>query len=62
MAIYLTESRDERQRTGMQNRREQGGTGMGLAIVKAIMTSHGGAIRLLPGDDGAAFELAFPAA
>jgi two-component system, OmpR family, sensor histidine kinase CreC len=43
-------------------RREQGGTGMGLAIVKAIMTSHGGAIRLLPGDDGAAFELAFPAA
>jgi hypothetical protein len=26
------------------------------------MTSHGGAIRLLPGDDGAAFELAFPAA
>jgi two-component system, OmpR family, sensor histidine kinase CreC len=43
-------------------RREQGGTGMGLAIVKAIMTSHGGAIRLLPGNDGAAFELAFPAA
>lgn len=43
-------------------RREQGGTGMGLAIVKAIMTSHGGTIRLLTGGDGAAFELEFPAA
>ena len=43
-------------------RREHGGTGMGLAIARAIMTSHGGAIRLLPSDDGAAFELRFPAA
>ncbi len=43
-------------------RRDTGGTGMGLAIVKAVMTSHGGSIRLLPADKGAAFELEFPAA
>jgi signal transduction histidine kinase len=43
-------------------RRDTGGTGMGLAIVKAVMTSHGGSIRLLPADRGAAFELQFPAA
>ena len=42
-------------------RRDTGGTGMGLAIAKAVMTSHGGAIRLLPGEQGAAFELRFPA-
>src|SRR6202000_298645 len=43
-------------------RRDTGGTGMGLAIVKAVMTSHGGSIRLLPAERGAAFELQFPAA
>jgi two-component system sensor histidine kinase CreC len=42
-------------------RRDSGGTGMGLAIVRAIMTSHGGSIRLLPSNDGAVFELRFPA-
>jgi two-component system, OmpR family, sensor histidine kinase CreC len=41
-------------------RRDTGGTGMGLAIAKAVMTSHGGSIRLLPADAGAAFELQFP--
>jgi signal transduction histidine kinase len=35
---------------------------MGLAIVKAVMTSHGGSIRLLPADTGTVFELRFPAA
>jgi two-component system sensor histidine kinase CreC len=35
---------------------------MGLAIVQAVMTSHGGSIRLLPTEKGAAFELEFPAA
>jgi signal transduction histidine kinase len=34
---------------------------MGLSIVQAVMTSHGGSIRLLPSDQGAAFELQFPA-
>jgi signal transduction histidine kinase len=43
-------------------RRDAGGTGMGLAIVKAVMTSHGGWIRLLPADAGTVFELRFPAA
>jgi signal transduction histidine kinase len=43
-------------------RRDTGGTGMGLAIVQAVMTSHAGSIRLLPSDQGVAFELWFPAA
>jgi signal transduction histidine kinase len=43
-------------------RRDQGGTGMGLAIARAVMASHGGSIRLRPTDEGAAFELQFPAA
>jgi len=43
-------------------RRDTGGTGMGLPIVRAVMTSHGGAIRLLPSNDGVSFELRFPAA
>jgi signal transduction histidine kinase len=42
-------------------RRDAGGTGMGLAIVRAVMTSHGGSIRLLPSERGVAFELLFPA-
>jgi C4-dicarboxylate-specific signal transduction histidine kinase len=35
---------------------------MGLAIVQAVMTSHGGSIRPLLSDKGVAFELQFPAA
>jgi signal transduction histidine kinase len=41
-------------------RRDHGGTGMGLAIARAVMASHGGSIRLKPTDDGAVFELQFP--
>jgi signal transduction histidine kinase len=43
-------------------RRDTGGTGMGLSIVQAVMTSHGGSIRLLPTNKGVTFELQFPAA
>jgi len=35
-----------------------GGSGMGLAIVQAVMTSHGGSI-CLPSEAGAAFMLRF---
>jgi two-component system, OmpR family, sensor histidine kinase CreC len=48
--------------TFFTTRRDTGGTGMGLAIVRAIMASHGGTIRLKPTEQGAAFELQFPAA
>ena len=43
-------------------RRENGGTGMGLAIVRAVLEAHGGAIRLLDSEKGAAFELTIPIA
>jgi signal transduction histidine kinase len=43
-------------------RREEGGAGMGLAIVAAMLRAHGGAIRLLRPAKGAAFELRVPLA
>ncbi|MBN9459499.1 MAG: HAMP domain-containing histidine kinase [Bosea sp.] len=41
-------------------RRDAGGTGMGLSIVRAMLTAHGGEITLLDSADGAAFTLSFP--
>ncbi len=41
-------------------RRDSGGTGMGLAIVRAMLDAHGGAIRLLEAEQGTAFELMLP--
>jgi signal transduction histidine kinase len=38
-------------------RRDSGGTGMGLAIVRAMLDAHGGTIRLLETEQGTAFEL-----
>jgi signal transduction histidine kinase len=43
-------------------RREAGGTGMGLQIVRSMLMAHGGTIRLLPSDSGATFELMVPIA
>ncbi len=43
-------------------RRETGGTGMGLQIVRSMLAAHGGTITLLPSATGAAFELRVPLA
>lgn len=43
-------------------RREDGGTGMGLQIVRSMLAAHGGTIRLLESEFGAAFELVVPLA
>ncbi|HZY48900.1 MAG TPA: HAMP domain-containing sensor histidine kinase [Devosia sp.] len=43
-------------------RREAGGTGMGLQIVRSMLAAHGGAIQLLPSDAGAVFEIRVPLA
>ncbi len=40
--------------------RTQGGTGLGLAAVKSLLTAHHGDIRLLRTTTGAAFELQLP--
>jgi signal transduction histidine kinase len=41
-------------------RREAGGTGMGLPIVRAMLVAHGGTIELMSSPTGAAFALAIP--
>ncbi|MEM1428893.1 MAG: HAMP domain-containing sensor histidine kinase [Pseudomonadota bacterium] len=40
-------------------RRETGGTGMGLAIVRNVLAAHGAFIALRPSTTGAAFEITF---
>ncbi len=39
--------------------RAEGGTGMGLSIVSALVGAHGGKIALVPSAQGAAFEIVF---
>ncbi|MEP7240694.1 MAG: ATP-binding protein [Devosia sp.] len=43
-------------------RREAGGTGMGLQIVRSMLAAHRGSIALRPTASGAAFELRLPVA
>ena len=43
-------------------RRDHGGTGMGLNIVKSVLEAHGGGINLVGVDDGAHFRLMLPIA
>ncbi len=40
-------------------RRDDGGTGMGLAIVKTLLLAHGADIRLEPSETGATFVISF---
>jgi signal transduction histidine kinase len=40
-------------------RRDSGGTGMGLSIAQAMLRANGGSIRLLPQEEGVAFEVRF---
>ncbi len=40
--------------------RPQGGTGLGLSLVKSLLEGIGGQIRYLPDQGGACFELVFP--
>ena len=42
-------------------RRDSGGTGMGLSIAQAMLRANGGSIRLLPQEEGTAFEVRFRA-
>lgn len=41
--------------------RARDGTGLGLAVVRSLITAHGGSIRLRSANVGAAFELQLPA-
>jgi two-component system OmpR family sensor kinase len=41
-------------------RRENGGTGMGLGIVRTMLSAHGGSISLAESTSGAAFEIVIP--
>ena len=41
-------------------RREEGGTGMGLGIIRSILAAHNGEIRHIPTSQGACFELRIP--
>ena len=43
-------------------RRAEGGTGMGLGIVRALLRAHGGDIALGESADGAVFVLTLPLA
>lgn len=41
-------------------KREQGGTGLGLVVIRSLLTAHRGGIRCIPQPQGACFELVLP--
>ncbi len=41
-------------------RRESGGTGMGLQIVRSMLAAHGGSVELMASESGAAFQVKVP--
>ena len=43
-------------------RRDSGGTGIGLSIVAALVSAHGGRANVVESNRGAAFEVRLPAA
>lgn len=43
-------------------RRDQGGTGMGLSIVRALLEAHNGTVTLAESDKGATFDVELPLA
>jgi signal transduction histidine kinase len=43
-----------------QGSARKGGTGLGLAVAQELVAAHGGSIRLLDSDHGAAFEVEIP--
>lgn len=43
-------------------RRQSGGTGMGLGIVRSILEAHKGTIEMMPAENGATFEINIPEA
>ena len=43
-----------------QGSARKGGTGLGLAVALELVAAHGGSIRLLETDKGAAFEIEIP--
>ena len=42
-------------------RRDAGGTGMGLPVVRNLLHAHGATIRLIPSPEGAHFQIRFAA-
>lgn len=48
--------------TFFTTRRDSGGTGLGLNIVRSMLLAHGGSITLLPGEGEATFEIRIPLA
>jgi signal transduction histidine kinase len=44
------------------NKRDKGGTGLGLPIARSLLTAYRGALHLLPSGRGAHFRLSLPVA